>query len=622
MLDALRNATKSMVAKILFGLLVLSFAVWGIGDIFRGRGFAVVVAEVGDQRITGNEFIAEYQRYIQQLRPAFGGDLDIAKANQLGLQHQVLQRLVGQAVFDQGAQDLDIAVSKDVIRANIMSDPNLQGPGGAFDQIKFREMLMKSGYTEEGFVETITREISRSELTGSIRLTGYAPKTMVDALFRLREEARTADYVEVRDAAFEDVGEPDEAAITAYYEKYADIFTAPEYRAITYVPMTTKELAKDIEISDEELQQAYEDNKARFSTPERRTLRQMVLTDEDAAKRAEAMLAEGKDFAEVAKEVAHQEGDAIEIGTVTAAQIPPDLRDAAFGIAAGEVSAPVKTAFGWHIVKATEVIPGTEKTFDEVKDELRRELAEDRARDEIDGLTNRFEDMLAGGATIEEAAAELGLEAHTVAALDARGLDAAGEPVPLPSKNIVATAFESQEGAASPLTDIGNDGYFVLRVDKITPSAVRPLDSIRDVVASGWKGEERHKRAQARADEIAAEVKGGKTLQDAAVKYDLTVKASEPFRRGQTEIFPESLVRGLFADGTGTAATGESPDGYIVAVVKEIQPADPAANKEALDATQQQLNGAVGTDYLVQYGAALERRYPVEINQERLDSLF
>lgn len=611
-----------MVAKILFGILVISFAVWGIGDIFRGGGFAVVIAEVGDQRVTANEFQTEYQRYIEELRPMFGGQLDAEKAKQLGLQYQVLQRMIGQAVFDQGAEDLDIAVSDEVIRANIMSYPNLQGAGGTFNEIAFREMLMKAGYTEEAFVDAIRREISRSELTGTIRATGSAPKTMVDALFRLREEARTADYVEVRDVTFEDVGEPDEAALTAYYEKYADIFTAPEYRALTYVAITSKDLAQDIVISDEELRQAYEDSKARFSTPERRTLQQMVLSDEEAAKRAEAMLAEGTDFAQVAKEVANQEGDAIELGTVTPTQIPPDLRDAAFGIAEGEVSAPVKTAFGWHVIKAVKVVPGTEKTFDEVKDELRQELAEDKARDEIDGLTNRFEDLLAGGATIEEAAAELGLETHTVVAVDARGLDAAGEPVPLPDKDIVSTAFAAEEGLPSPLTEIGNDGYFVLRVDKITPSAVRPLETIRDVVVSGWKGEERHKRAKARAEEIAAEVKAGKSLSEAAAAYDLTPETSEPFKRGQTEVFPEDLIQGLFQNGTGTVASGESVNGYLVAVVKEIRPADPAANKETVEAMQGELNNAVGTDYLVQYGAALESRYKVEVNQERLESLF
>ena len=623
MLDTLRNAARSMVAKILFGLLVVSFAIWGIGDIFRGGGFAKVVADVGDQRITAQEFMREYQRYIDQLRPAFGGNLDSEKAKQLGLHYQVLQRMIGQAVFDQGVQDLDVAISNQVVRAQIMADPRLQAAGGTFNTIAFRELLMKAGYTEEGFVQAMREDIARSILIRSINSAGFAPTTMVDALFKLQEETRTADYVEIDAGTFEDVGEPDDAAVEEYYKKNAVSFTAPEYRKVTYVALTSKDLAKSIEVSEDELKEAFEERKARYSTPERRTLEQMVLKDEDTAKRAEKMLADGTDFAQVAKELANQDKDAIELGTVLPDQIPQDLRQAAFGTAEGTVTQPVKTPFGWHIVKVLKVIAGTSKSFDDVKGELRDELAQEKARDEIDGLSNKLEDALAGGATIEEAAEKLGLKAKTIEAIDSRGLDASGQPVAdLPGRNFTATAFDAQEGLPSVLTEIPDDGYFVLRVDKITPSAVRPLDEVRDVVVSGWKGEQRQDRAKAEAEEIAGKIKGGKSIQDVAANYKLTVQKSEPFKRGQPDVLPEALVKQLFKDGTGTVGTGQSPAGYMVAVVTSVTPADPAANKDAVAKMQQQLNKAFGTDYLVEYGAALEKRYKVKVNEEQLNALF
>ena len=623
MLDSLRNAARSLVAKILFGLLVVSFAIWGIGDIFRGGGFAKVVAEVGDQRITAQEFTREYRRYIEQLRPVFGGNLDTEKAKQLGFPNQVLQRMIGQAVFDQGVQDLDVTISDKVVRAQIMADPRLQEAGGKFNTIAFRELLMKAGYSEEGFVKAMRDDIARSILIRSVNSAGFAPTAMVDAFYRLQEETRIADYVEIDAGTFDDVGEPDDAAVEAYYKKHAEAFTAPEYRKVTYVALTSKSLAKGIEVSEDELKQAYEERKARFSTPERRTLEQMVLKDEDTAKRAEKMLADGADFAQVAKDLANQDKDAIELGTVRPDQIPGDLRQAAFGVAEGAVSQPVKTAFGWHIIKAVKVIPGTSKSFDEVKDELHEELAEEKARDEIDGLSNKLEDALAGGATIEEAANKLGLNAKTIEAIDSRGLDASGNPIAdLPSKNFVSTGFETEEGQTSVLTEIPNDGYFVLRVDKVTPSAQRPLAEVRDVVVSGWKGEQRQDRAKAEAEEIAGKIKGGKSIQDEAAEYKLTVQSSEPFKRGQPGSLPEALVKELFKDGTGTVGTSESPAGYMVAVVTKVTPADPAANKDAVAKMQQQLNKTFGTDYLVEYGAALERRYKVKVNEEQLNSLF
>ena len=622
MLDALRNATKSLVAKILFGILVLSFAVWGIGDIFRGGGFATVVAEVGDQRITAQEFTAEYQRFIEQLRPAFGGNLDTETARQLGFHHQVLQRMIGQAVFDQGAEDLNVEVSNEVIRAQIMADPRLHGPGGTFDPIAFREMLMKAGFTEEGFIDVMRRDIARNILIGAIRGTGEAPDIMVNALFRLRAETRTADYVEIDAGAFDDVGEPDDAAVQGYYEENQAIFTAPEYRTVTYVAITTQDLAKTIEIADDELREAYEERKGRYSTPERRRLQQMVLTDKTDAVRAKEMLEKGNDFAQVAKDVANQSDDAIELGVVVAEEIPPDLRDAAFGHSEGQISDPVQTAFGWHIINVVEVMPRTVQAFEEVKDELRQELAEEHARDEIEGLTNRLEDALAGGATIEEAAAQLGLTIQTIEAVDVRGMDESARPIEGLPNGLAAAAFESQEGLPSPLTPIGTEGYFVLRVDKVTPSAVRPLEQVRDVVVSGWKGEERLKRAEARAAEIADKLGAGQSLRDVAAEYGLTVRTSAPFQRGQSEVFSKDMIGALFDGEPGSVATGESPSGFLVGVVTSVAPADPAENKETLSELRRQLDDAAGTDYLVQYGAALEDQFEIQVNEERLNSLF
>ncbi len=623
MLDAMRKATGSLVAKILFGILVLSFGVWGIGDIFRGAGRGTSIAQVGEQKISGPMVIAEYQRYIDQLRPMFGGKLDAEQAKHLGFPRQVMQRLIAQAVFDQAAHDLGLAVSDEVVRANIMEDPRVKGPGGKFDEIAFRQLLGRAGYTEDGFVNAIRREIARNELTESLRAAGKAPKNMVEMLYGLRAEKRVADTVTVPDSAFADVGEPDEAELAAYHQERAAAFTAPEYRAVTYLALTPAALAKDIEVSDDDLHQAYEDGKERFAAPEKRTLEQMVLPDEAAAKHAEELLAAGRDFAKVAKEVANEDKDAIELGTVTKDKIPEALREPAFTLAQGAVSEPVKTAFGWHILKAVAVEPGRVKGFDEIKDSLRREVAEDRARDKIDAESNRLEDLIAGGASLEEAAEKTGLKPLTIDAVDARGQDAAGKPVAgIPGGNFLQTVFGTAEGKESALTEIPDGGYFAARVNKITPSALRPIDSMREVLISAWKGDTRRKRSKARADEIAEKIKSGKSITDAAAEYGLKTGTTQPFKRGDTDALPEAAVNALFEGGMGTAATAETPDGAIVAQVKQVIPADPASDKDGVAAVQQQLDLAFGTDLLVQYGAAIENRYPVTVNTKAFDSLF
>jgi peptidyl-prolyl cis-trans isomerase D len=162
----------------------------------------------------------------------------------------------------------------------------------------------------------------------------------------------------------------------------------------------------------------------------------------------------------------------------------------------------------------------------------------------------------------------------------------------------------------------------VLRVDKITPSVLRPLAEVRDVVASAWRGEQRHQAAKARAEAIAQKIQGGKPLADAVAEFDLKVKSAGPFKRDEHEALPADVVKALFAAKTGEGAVGEDKDGYVVAQLRDIAPADPAADKDGVAAVQQQLDGAFGTDFLVQYGGGIEKRYPIKFNAKNFDALF
>jgi peptidyl-prolyl cis-trans isomerase D len=623
MLDTLRKGASSLVAKILFAILVISFAIWGIGDIFRGAGHQSAVAQIGDQKITGQMLMTEYNRYLEQLRSMFGGRLDNEQAKKLGFPQSVLQQMAERAVFDQGAQDLGLTVSDEMIKAKIENDPAFKGPGGKFDELVFRRALAEAGYTEDGYVSGLRKDIARQELIDTIRGNGRAPKNMTEALYRVQEEKRIADMVTVLDTSVPDPPEPDQAALAAYHKDHAAAFTAPEYRAVTYLVLTAADLAKDIEVSDEDLRQAYEDNKGRYASPELRTVRQIVAANQADAERVEKLLAEGKDFADVAKEVANEDKDAIELGTVAKQQLPKELRDPVFALPADGVTQPIKTGLGWHILKVVAIKPGSVKSLDEVRDSLRKEIAEDRARDRIDAVANKLDDTLASGAPLEEAAEKLGLKAVTVDAIDSQGRNKKGEPVAnLPGGSFIATAFATAEGKPTTLTEIPKGGYFVLRVDKVTPSALRPLDEVRDVVASAWRGEQRHQAAKARAAAIAQKAQGGKSLSVAATEFGLEVTTAGPFKRDEHDALPEDVMKTLFAAKVGETATGETKDGYVVAQLRQVDPADPAADKDGVAAVQDKLDHAFGTDYLVQYGTVLEGRYPIKINTKTFDALF
>ncbi|MEE9140306.1 MAG: SurA N-terminal domain-containing protein [Alphaproteobacteria bacterium] len=622
MLNTLRKSAASWVMKGLFGILVLSFAVWGIGDIFRGPGRDTIVIEVGDRGITGQELITAYQRYIAQMQPAFRGKLDAELAETLGFRETVIRNLVSGAVFDVAAGDLGLAVSDDLVRENILNNPAFKGPGGAFDTLAFEQAYRQAGFSEEAYVAALRRDLASNGLVTSIIAGASAPRSMREALYRLRGEERVAEAVLVADASITGVGEPGEAALEVFHREHAERFTAPEYRALTVVSLDLKALADEITVSDDELRQLYDDSFGRFTTPERRNLRQILLDDEVEASRARKMLAEGRDFAEVAKEIAGKEEADLVIGWITKGGLPEPLAEAAFALEAGDISDPVKSALGWHILQATETEAQETRSFEEAKPELRAEIAEERVIDSIYSIANQFEDALAGGASLQEAAARVNLKPFTLEAVDREGGDARGQPIEgLPGGGFLKTAFATAKGEESLLTETPDGGYFMLRVDRVTPSALKPLESVRSQVAEAWRANERHKAAQARAQAMAEKVTGGAALNEVAAEMGLEVTTTEPFIRS-TLALPPALVTKLFEAPIQGIATAEAADGYMLAQIKEIRPAEPGADKEGVERVTGQLREAFASDLLAQYHRTLYDQYEVEINRRAIDALF
>lgn len=622
MLTTLRKGAASWVAKILFGILVLSFAVWGIGDIFRGPGRDSVAISVGDQDITGAELLAEFRRDMAQLSPAFRGILDTELARKLGYLEGVIQRLATRALFESAAADLGLAVSDTVVRNLITSDPNFYGPTGSFDKFTFQQILRSAGYTEESYIAALRKDFAREQLVAPIQASAWAPEIMVDALYRLRQERRVFDTVAIAADAMTGVGEPSEAELVDFHRTHADRFTAPEYRALTAIHLAASDFTKEIEIPEEELRAAYDDNRSRFVIPERRTVRQMLLADEESARRAHDMLAAGRDFAEVANELTGGEEGDLDLGVVTKEALPPDLAEAAFQLGEGAFSAPIESSLGWHILEVTKIAPGVTRSFEEARAELHDELAEELALDSLYSIANKLEDELAGGAGLKEAARRLNLKVVTMAAMDRDGRDASGREIsPLPGEKFRTVAFQTGEGQESLLTETPEGAYFILRVDKVTPAALRPLESVRNEVAAAWKDAARRRKAEARAKEIVERVEAGATLAAVAADLGLEVTTQDPVLRDDRTL-PPGIVSQLFEARPGALAAAAIDDGHMVAQLREIQPAKPGSDKAGVKAVEQDLRSAMARDLLEQYGAALLDRYTVKINRRTIDSLF
>jgi len=627
MLSTLRKQTGSIFIKGLLGLLILSFGAWGIQDWLSPAISGNFVASVGDQDIPPNQLQRRVQLRMNNLRSILGNDLTLEQASQFGLVGASLNELVSRALMVEGANSMGVAISDDLVSADIRSNKSFKGLTGAFDRNNFERVLQSNGMSEGSYIADLRQDMGIEHFANSLTYGVGAPKAMVDALYAYRNQTRVVDVMSVEDASIQNITDPDQTTLEAFHKSNAKRFTAPEYRKLTYILLDANALAKDIEVTEQQILESYEARASEFTTTEKRHVLQMILSTEDKVKAAQKLLSEGREFSVVAKEIGGHDEGTVDLGLITKEDMLPGLATAAFAVAADTVSEPVKSAFGWHLFKVTEIQAGGVIKLSEVHDQVKAALAKEKAIDGMFDLSNRLEDQLGGGATIEETGQNLGLQVHTIAAIDRNGVGPDSKPVGgIPGMQaFLSAAFNVEEGEESQLTETGPEGFFIVRVDTITAPALRPLESIRTEVVNAWKDNQRAEKAKAIAEKVLNRLNAGDDLEAVAKENNLSVKVSKPFARtdqGQVSQLAGALVGKVFDLAVGKAALERSASGYQVARLKEVIAVVPGADQKGLKTLRDELTSALQGDVIVQLGESLRKDVSIEVNQPLVNQLF
>lgn len=617
-----------VVTFVLFGLLIASFAIWGIGDIFRGGTRLGTVAEVGDVEIGEIAFQRDLSRDLTRLRQRFGGQFDVEQARAIGLVDQTLQQAVTRALFDQQAADLGLIVSEATIKERILEEPAFRNALGDFEQVLFFEILSRNNLTEAQFIESLTRDINRQQILGAVEDAAAAPGTLAEAVYRYRKEARVAETVTVAAADLPDLPEPTEEDLLSVHEAQKGRFQTPEYRGFTLIHLKTDDYLPSDPPGEEALRAEFESRRDEFRQPETRTVRQIVLPDQAAADQAVAALAEGKTLDEVSQDILGRAP--VDLGATSRDDLAgqfPELAEAAFALDAGTTSKPVQTPFGWHIVEVTAIEPGREPDFEAEREELAEELRQRAAVDAMIELANDLDEELASEASLEEAAELLDLQLLKVAALDRQGRDPEGRELDNlpPAGDLTGVLFQTAPGQTSLLAETDDGGYFALRVDEIRPPADRPLAEVRDEVVALWRARELDRLAGAKAEELAQRVRDGEDLAAVAESAGLSVETSEPVTRETAEDFQNplrELAAMVFEIDEGEVANGPAPGGYVIARLAEIRPADPAADPEGLAEISEELAQSLQGSLVQGYIDTLRVDYGVTVNQSAVDNVL
>jgi peptidyl-prolyl cis-trans isomerase D len=625
MLQAIRSRASGIVVQALFGLLILTFGLWGIGDIFRGRGADTSVATVGDVKIDATEVSAALRRQVDRMRQALNTSLTDEQIKQLGLLDTTLDEVINQHLLDLEAQRLGLAVNDDAVRQAIVDNPAFRGASGQFDRNIYLQLLQSNQMTDQQYEALLRTDLIRNRIVATVADGAGAPTQLVDTLWQSRGERRVATAILVPPSAIGAVPTPDATTLQKYYEAHRDRFMLPERRSFTVALIDPTQYVAAIKIPDDQLKAAYQKRADEFIDPEKRVFQQILVPDEAKAKAAAVALAQGKDFAAVAKDIAGEGPDAVDLGALTKAEMPGDLGKAGFALQPNGVTKPIQDPFGWHIVKLISVTPEKAASFDSVKSKLANEIALGQAADQVAKTANAVDDALAGGAGFRDVVAKFSLKTIAIDNVDAEGQDAAGKAVKLPAPAIVRAAFATSIGQPSDLKELPDQGYYLVAVDKMTPSAPQPLAQVHDKVLADWQAEESATRLAKLGDEYAAAVNHGQKLDELAALHGLKPFTTAPVSRYNTanSELPPAVVAKLFAAKQGQAAAGAAGDrGVVVAVVNQILPPDPkdAAAQKAAIATE--IDRATKGDLISEYEQSLRQRFPVSVNRDALDRLL
>ena len=629
MLRGIHKATSTWVGKavmaVIMGGLIISFAIWGIGDIFRGFG-ANSVAKIGGTEIAIEQFRQYYTDKLQQVSRQLARPVTPDQARGLGIDRQILGQLVAETTLDEESRKLRLGMADAEIAQRITGDPNFRGPNGQFDHARFEQLIRQAGFTESRFVEeqrrvTLRRQIAQS-ISGSLRV----PATMLAAINQFQNEKRAIEYLTLTAVQAGDIPAPAPEVLSKYFDERKVLFRAPEYRKITLLALTPADIAKPEAVTDDDARKYYEQNKNGYGTPERRELHQMVFANAQEAAAAHERMTKGLSFADLAKERGLKDSDT-DVGTVAKSDIiDPAVADAAFALKAGEISAPIKGRFGTVLLQVGKIEPGSQKTFEDVAAQIKRDQAEIRAKAEIGNLRDKLEDERAGGATLAETAKKLGLKAVAIEAVDRSGRGLDGKPVAgLPSTpDVITAAFASDVGVDTDALQLPNSGLLWYEVGGVTPARERTLDEVKDQVTTRWHDDEISQRLQAKADDMLGKLKAGTALAQLASEGGLKLETAADLQRGKAAGFvPAKVVEAVFKtakDAPGSAEGDTQTLRFVYRVTEVIEPKLDAASPEAKQLTTT-LENAYADDVIGEYIARLESDYDVTVNQTALNQV-
>jgi len=636
MLQLLRGKKSDLIVKIALVLITIGFSFFGIESYFIAN-IDTSVAKVGDTKVTQEEFRDRFNQYRQRMLQMMGAAADPSFLDRPEVKQQVLDQLVDEKVLLAANDKLGVQVTPESIRKEILGIPAFQSEG-KFDADQYKMLLASQGMSPAGFEQRVRDDLGVRELPQQVGSTVLITSDEVDAYLRLKDQRRDFRYVKLDKPAPKSTDVAD-ADIDAYYKAHTADFMVPERVSLDYIELEGSKLEVNLTPDDSVLKERYEKEKARYVTNEQRLASHILIKvggkgGPDDQKQAlakaediEKQLKDGKKFDELAKQSSddlgskNQGGD---LGWLDKGTTDEAFETALFALQKGEVSAPILTSEGYHVIDLRDIRPGKTRSFDEVKPELAKQYADSEKERVYAEKAGKLTDLTyQDPSSLEPAAKELGLKVEKTALFARTGGEGiAGNPA------VAKAAFSDgvlvQNNNSDPI-EIGPNHVVVVRIAEHKPSTPIPLDAVKDAVRGKILAERVSKEAKERADALFAELGKGQTLDQLAGTDKLKVEDQKGIGRDAANV-DSMLVKSVFAmprpaqGKPGSQLVDLGGDGYALVQLDAVTDGDPSTlDAKTKDAARNTLAQSIGAVVSREFIAALRKDTKIQKNVSRLE---
>ncbi|MEM7670485.1 MAG: SurA N-terminal domain-containing protein, partial [Pseudomonadota bacterium] len=567
-LNFIRRGVKTWVAKALLGLLILSFAVWGIGGEIFSFSFSTPVARVGDTKVTAEEYSRALQREQNRLAQQAGEAVSLETMRQLEIDERILSGLMRDAAFDEELAGIGVRVPDTAALQAIAGQPEFQNPDGSLARTTVELYMNQLGMTEAQFIDLNRRLIGQNLLSAPAIAATSAPPGMAARLATYQGETRRVETTVLPLSLAADPGTPIDAELANFYDANPERYTEPERRSGKYLSVDINALIESAQPTEDDVRATYDAEAATFTAEPAREINQMSFPDMIEAEAAVARIRSGETTFE---DLAAERGEdlaSLYLGWVTDGDVPSATADAIFGTEDPGILDPVQLPVGTVLIQVRDVRLGGVIPYEEIKDQIALRLAQDTAYTRSPDLANQIEELRAGGAALDEIAREVELPLETFDRLGADGsLPDGGATDLLLTSDFLQEAFEAFEGEERQIIETADGGFLLILIDEIDDGGLQSLEAVRDRVLVDWQNDRRLRELETRATKMTGQIDGDATLAALSGALGLEVSEHAPFTRetGPT-LLPQAIVDAAFAQTSDTGVLARLDDGSGVMV--------------------------------------------------------